>query len=114
MPRTMTSMETQVELTPTKFAINPDMKILTPIKGEPPVNLNRGRRRDPILTQIYQQILVNPGQWYHVNISITNKKQLASFRASLSSRAKKDSRTVSTASLFNDKTKIFDLWICLN
>lgn len=114
MPRTMTSMETQVELTPTKFAIDPDMKLLTPIKGDPPVGLNRGRRRDPVMTKIYQQIIANPGQWYHVNISFTNKKQLASFRASLSARAKKDSRTVSTTALFNDKTKIFDLWICLN
>jgi hypothetical protein len=114
MPRTINSVETQVELTPTKFAINSDMKVLTPIKGDPPVNLSRGRRRDPVLTQIYQQIIADQGQWFHVNISFTNKKQLNSFRGSLIHRARKDAKKLSTASLFNDNTKIFDLWIRLN
>jgi len=114
MPRVINSLETQVEQNPTRFAINPDMKILTPIKGDPPFGLNRGRKRDPVLTQIYQEIIGNPGQWYHVNISFTNKKQMNSFRASLALRAKKDSRKLSSATLFNDNTKIFDLWICLD
>jgi hypothetical protein len=107
------SVETQLSQNPRRFAVAEPTKLLTFIKGEPPVNSGRGRRRNPIITEIYGQLLLNRNQWAHVNIPITSKKQLASLRASFSDRAKKDNLTISTSSMFNEKTKMFDLWLML-
>jgi hypothetical protein len=107
------SPETQLLRNPQKFAVAEPTKLLTFIKGEPPVNSGRGRRRNPVITEIYGQLLLNRNQWAHVNIPITSKKQLASLRASFSDRAKKDNLHISTSSMFNEKTKMFDLWLML-
>lgn len=107
------SVETQIIQNPKKFAIAEPTKLLTFIKGEPPVNSGKGRRRNPVITDIYNGLISNRNEWAHVNIPITNKKQLASIRASLNSRAMKDNLHISTASEFNEKTKMIDLWVML-
>jgi hypothetical protein len=107
------SIETQVTKNPRKFAIAEPTKLLTFIKGEPPVNSGKGRRRNPVITEIYNNLLSNRNEWAHVNIPVTNKKQLASIRASLTARASKDNLHIATASQFNDKTKMIDLWVML-
>jgi hypothetical protein len=107
------SIETQVSQNPKKFAIAEPTKLLTFIKGEPPVNSGKGRRRNPVITEIYNNLLSNRNEWAHVNIPVTNKKQLASIRASLTARAAKDNLHISTASQFNEKTKMIDLWVML-
>lgn len=78
------------------------------------MNSGKGRRRNPIITAIYNELITNRNEWFHVNIPVTSKQQLASLRASLSSRALKDNLTLSTTSLFNEATKMFDLWIILS
>jgi hypothetical protein len=98
---------------PRKFAIAEPTKLLTFIKGEPPVNSGRGRRRNPVISDIYNSLITNRNEWAHVNIPITNQKQLASLRASLSSRAVKDNLRMQTSSMFNEQTKMFDLWVML-
>lgn len=107
------SLETQLIRNPQKFAVAEPTKLLTFIKGEPPTNSGRGRRANPVITEMYTTLLTNRNQWAHVNIPITSKKQLASLRASFSDRAKKDNLSVSTTSMFNEKTKMFDLWVML-
>lgn len=107
------SSETQLIKSPQKFALAQPTKLLTPIKGEPPLNAGRGRRRNPVITQMYGHLLANRNQWFHVNIPITSKEQLASLRTSLWTRAKKDNLTIQTSSVFNENTKMFDLWVML-
>lgn len=107
------SVETQTMRNPKKFAIAEPTKLLTFIKTEPPVGAGKGRRRNPVITEIYSALLVNRNEWAHVNIPITNKKQLASIRSSLNARATKDNLKIATASKFNDKTKMIDLWVML-
>lgn len=108
------STETQMIINPARYAVNDNSKLLTPIKGEPPVNMGRGRRRNPVVTKMYNQMIMSKSQWFHVNVPITSDKQLASIRASLYARSKKDNLTLSTASTFNDTTKMYDLWIMLS
>lgn len=107
------SIETQLETNPRKFAVAEPTKLVTFIKGEPPVNISKGRRRNPIITEIYNSIIGNRNVWAHVNIPITSQKQLASIRVSLYNRAKQDNLKVSTSSLFNKRTKMYDLWVML-
>lgn len=107
------SVQTQIETNPKKFAMAEPTKLLTFIKGEPPVNTGKGRRRNPIVSEIYSTLLVNRNQWAHVNIPITSKKQLESLRISFYNRAKKDNLHISTSSVYNEKTKMFDLWVML-
>lgn len=107
------SVETQIETNPRKFAIAEPTKLLTRINGEPPTASGRGRRRNPVITNIYNELITNRNVWFHVNIPITSKQQLASIRISLYNRAKKDNLTLSTSSLFSDTTKMFDLWVLL-
>lgn len=107
------SVETQIEANPRKFAIAEPTKLLTRIKGEPPMNSGKGRRRNPVITNIYNELIINRNQWFHVNIPVTSKEQLSSLRVSLYTRAKKDNLTLSTASLYNETTKMFDLWVML-
>jgi len=107
------SVETQIETNPRKFAITEPTKLLTRINGEPPIGSGKGRRRNPIITNIYNELITNRNVWFHVNIPITSKQQLASIRMSLYFRAKKDNLTLSTSSLYNEKIKMFDLWILL-
>lgn len=107
------SIETQADRNPKKFAIAEPTKLLTFIKGEPPVNSGKGRRRNPVITEVYNHLLSHRNEWAHLNIPITNKKQLASIRASLVARAAKDNLRIASASQFNDKTKMIDLWVML-
>ena len=107
------STETQLATNPSKFAANRNDHLLTPIKGEPPVNAGRGRRRNPLITKMYNQLITSRNQWFHVNIPVTSKEQLASIRTSLYVRAKKDNMSISTVSSFNEDTKLHDLWIML-
>lgn len=107
------SVETQIDTNPRKFAIAEPTKLLTRINGEPPMASGKGRRRNPVVTNIYNELIVNRNTWFHVNIPITSKQQLASFRISLYNRAKKDNLTLSTSSLYNETTKMFDLWVLL-
>jgi hypothetical protein len=107
------SVETQIESNPRKFGISEPTKLLTRIKGEPPMNSGKGRRRNPVISTIYSELITNRNEWFHVNIPITSKQQLASLRVSLYTRAKKDNLTLSSSSLYNETTKMFDLWVML-
>ena len=107
------SVETQAMRNPKKFAIAEPTKLLTFIKSEPPVGSGKGRRKNPVITEIYSALLTNRNEWAHVNIPITNKKQLGGIRASLTARAAKDNLKIATASQFNEKTKMIDLWVML-
>lgn len=107
------SIETQTVTSPKKFAISQPTKLLTPIKGEPPVNMGRGRKRNPVITEIYNHMISNRNVWFHVDIPITSAKQLGSIRTSLYTRARKDNLYFATSSLFNEQTKMYDLWIML-
>lgn len=107
------STETIVATTPEKFAVAKPTNLLTAIKGEPPVNLAKGRRRNPVITEIYNHLISNRNVWFHVNIPITSQKQLASIRTSLYTRARKDNMYTATSSMFNEQTKMFDFWVML-
>lgn len=107
------STETQATRNPRKFAIAESTRLVTFIKGEPPVNSGKGRRRNPVITELYNSLITNRNQWAHVNIPVTSKKQLSAIRSSLNSRALKDNLRLATASLYNENTKMFDLWVML-
>ena len=113
MAAALISTETQIHLAPKRFAMAEPTKLVTFLKGEPPVNAGRGRRRNPVVTQIYNALIENRNVWAHINIPITSKAQLASIRAALFSRANKDNLTTQTSSVFNEKTKMYDLWVML-
>lgn len=108
------SDETRVEFSPRKFALNQETKVVTFINGEPPAVSGKGRRANPVITQIYSSLLTNRGQWAHVNIPITSKKQKGSIIMSLYSRAKKDNLSLSSRSLYNERTKLYDLWVMVS
>lgn len=107
------SDETKIQQNPQKFAMHQPSKLLTFIKGEPPIAAGKGRRSNPVVTQIYTELLTHRNEWAHVNIPITSKKQLESLRVSFYNRAKKDNLHMSTSSVYNEKTKTFDLWVML-
>lgn len=107
------STETQVIQQPKKFAMAEPSKLLTFIKGEPPMNAGKGRRRNPVVTEIYNQLITNRNEWAHLNIPIPDKKTKNNIIASLYSRARKDNLYLSTTSVYNEKTKMFDLWVML-
>lgn len=107
------STETQLMRNPKKFAVAEVTKLVTFIQGEPPINSGKGRRRNPVVSEIYAALLVNRNQWAHVNIPITSKNQISSLRAAFFARAKKDNLHISTATHFNEKTKMFDMWVML-
>jgi len=113
MSTSLISTETQAHLAPKRFAIAEPSKILTFLKGEPPVNAGKGRRRNPVITEIYNALIQNRNVWAHINIPITSREQLGSLRATLYSRAKKDNLLTQTSSLFNEKTKMYDFWVML-
>jgi hypothetical protein len=108
------SDETKVELSPRKFALNDTTKVVTFINGEPPAVSGKGRRANPVITEIYSNLITNRGTWAHVNIPITSKKQKTSIIASLYSRTMKDNLSLSTRSLFNERTKLYDLWVMVS
>lgn len=107
------STETQVNQNPGKFKMAEPTKLLTRIAGEPPIGAGKGRRRNPVITAIYNELVSQRNVWFHVNIPITDKKQLGSIRSSLNSRANKDNLNLSTASVLNEQTKMIDLWVML-
>ncbi len=106
------SLETQALNTPKKFAIAAPTKLLTRV-SQPPVGSGKGRRRNPIVTAIYGELIHNRNEWFHVNIPLTDKKQVATLRAGLYSRAAKDNLATESVSRFNDETKMFDFWVML-
>lgn len=108
------STETLLVQSPQRFALSEPGKLVTYLKGEPPHNVGRGRRRNPIISAIYNEIIQNRNVWAHINIMITDKKAKASIIASLYSRASKDNLSLSTSSVFNDRTKMYDLWVMVS
>lgn len=109
----ITSTETQVFQNPGRFKMAEPTKLLTPIQGEPPIGAGKGRKRNPVISAIYNELVGKRNQWFHVNIPITDKKQLSSLRAALFQRAAKDNLSLSSASVLNEQTKMIDLWIML-
>lgn len=112
--RILSSDETVIIRNPGKFALNEETNVVTFIAGEPPAVSGRGRRANPVITEIYAKLITNRGRWAHVNIPITNLKQKASLSVGLYNRAQKDNLTLSTRSHYNDRTKLHDLWVMLN
>jgi len=108
------STETQVIQNPQKFAMAEPTKLVTFLKGEPPYNAGRGRRRSPVISAIYNELIRNRNVWAHVNIPITDKKTKASIIGSLYARAAKDNLALSSSSVFNDATKMYDLWVMVS
>ena len=109
----ITSTETQLHQNPGRFKMAEPAKLLTPIQGEPPIGAGKGRKRNPVITAIYNELVGKRNQWFHVNIPITDKKQLSTLRASLFARAAKDNLSLSSASVLNEQTKMIDLWVML-
>jgi hypothetical protein len=109
----VTSTETQVEFSPQKFAMAEPSKLVTFIKGEPPFNVGRGRRRNPLITAIYNEIVRHRNEWAHVNIPLPDKRAKASVVSSLYCRARKDNLALATSSVFNARTKTYDLWVMI-
>jgi hypothetical protein len=107
------SDETKVQQYPERFAIKEPSKIVTFIKGEPPTGVGRGKR-NPIITNIYNALTVRRNEWAHVDIQITNAKQKAAIIASLYARARKDNLYISSRSMFNDRSKTYELWVMLS
>jgi hypothetical protein len=105
------STETQVANSPQKFAMNESKKLVKFIKNDPPENVGKGRKRNPVATAIYNELILSRGQWAHVEIAIPDKKSKQSLVMSLYSRAKKDNLLLESRSLFNDNTKMYDLWV---
>lgn len=110
---TKISDETQLLTNPNKFAANANGKLLTKLRGEPPVNTSKGRRRNPLITKIYNGLIDDRNSWFHVNVPIMSPKQLNNMRASLYARAKKDNFQLFTSSAYNEQTKLYDLWVML-
>lgn len=107
------SDETRIQQNPERFAIKEPSKVVTFIKGEPPTGV-RGKKRNPVITNIYNAISVRRNEWAHVDIQITNAKQKAAIIASLYARARKDNLYVSSRSMFNERSKTFELWVMLS
>jgi hypothetical protein len=120
MPKTRTSTvedsyssETLVVTQPNSFGVTSNHELLTPIQGAPPVNISKGRRRNPVTTSIYNHLISNRNIWFHVNLTFSEKKQVNSFTASLRNRAIKDGLKISAAAMYNESTKTYDVWIIL-
>lgn len=109
----LNSDETKVQQNPERFAIKEPSKIVTFIKGEPPTGVGRGKR-NPVITNIYNALTVRRNEWAHVDIPITNAKQKAGIIASLYARARKDNLYISSRSMFNDRSKTWELWVMLS
>jgi hypothetical protein len=107
------SDETRIQQNPERFAIKEPTKVVTFIKGEPPTGV-RGKKRNPVITNIYNAISVRRNEWAHVDIQITNAKQKAAIVASLYARARKDNLYISSRSIFNERSKTFELWVMLS
>jgi hypothetical protein len=107
------SDETKVQQYPERFAIKEPNKVVTFIKGEPPTGVGRGKR-NPVITNIYNALTTRRNEWAHVDIQITNAKQKASIIAALYARARKDNLYISSRSMFNDRSKTFELWVMLS
>ena len=107
------SDETRIQQNPERFAIKEPSKVVTFIKGEPPTGV-RGKKRNPVITNIYNAISVRRNECAHVDIQITNAKQKAAIIASLYARARKDNLYVSSRSMFNERSKTFELWVMLS
>jgi len=107
------SDETRVHTQPSKFAITEPSKVVTFIQGEPPTGI-RGKRSNPVIDSIYYALITNRNQWAHVNIQITNKKQLSSIITALNYRSSKDNMGLSTRTMNNERTKTFELWVMLS
>lgn len=105
------SAETQVSKTPQKFAINEPKKLLKFIKTEPPQHIGKGRKRNPVATAIYNELVTNRNEWAHVEIAIPDKKAKQSLVMSLYGRARKDNLVLESRSLLNENTKMYDLWV---
>jgi len=105
------SFETQVETSPQKFAMNEPKKLVKFIKNEPPHNMGRGRRRNPVVTAIYNELVMRRNEWAHIEIPLPDKKSKQSLVMSLYTRAKKDNLLLESSSLFNETTKMYDLWV---
>jgi len=105
------SMETIVENSPQKFAINEPKKLLKFINSEPPQNVGKGRKRNPVTTAIYNELITKRNVWAHVELPLPNKKAKQSLVMSLYARAKKDNMSIESASMFNESTKMYDLWV---
>jgi hypothetical protein len=107
------SDETRIQQNPERFAIKEPSKVVTFIKGEPPAGVGRGKR-NPIITNIYNALTLRRNEWAHIDIQITNAKQKAAIIASLYARARKDNLYISSRSMFNDRSKTFELWVMLS
>ena len=107
------SDETRVQQNPERFANKEPTKVVTFIKGEPPTGVGRGKR-NPIITNIYNALTIRRNEWAHVDIQITNAKQKAAIIASLYARARKDNLYISSRSMFNDRSKTYELWVMLS
>lgn len=109
----LNSDETKVEQNPARFAIKDATKIVTFIKGEPPTGVGKGRK-NPVITNIYMALAVRRNEWAHVDIAITNSNQKAAIVTSLYSRAAKDNLRLSSRSMFNERSKTYELWVMLS
>ena len=108
----LNSDETKVEQNPSRFAIKDATKIVTFIKGEPPTGVGKGRA-NPVITNIYKALTVRRNEWAHIDIAITNTKQKSAIIASLYARAAKDNLHLSSRSMFNERSKTYELWVML-
>jgi hypothetical protein len=106
------SSETLAVTQPSNYAIT-STELLTPIEGDPPMFIGRGRPRNPITTSVYNHLISHRNVWFHVNLSFTDKKQVGSFRTSLYVRAAKDNLKISSSSMYNESTKTYDVWVIL-
>ncbi len=109
--RILASDETRVMQNPSRFAILDMNKLVTFIKGEPPTISGRGKKANPVISNIYSALIIRRNEWAHIDIAFTSLKQKASFMSSLIHRATKDNLFVSGRSMFNEKTKTFELWV---
>lgn len=107
------SSETQVHNAPQKFAIHEPKKLVKFIKSDPPENVGKGRKRNPVVTAIYNELILNRNSWAHIEIAFPDKKSKQSMVMSLYTRAKKDNLALESRSLYNDTTKTYDLWVRL-
>jgi len=105
------SVETQIQNNPQKFAMNESKKLVKFIKNDPPANVGKGRKRNPVATAIYNELIMKRGEWAHVEIALPDKKSKQSIVMSLYNRAKKDNLALESRSLFNDDTQMYDLWV---
>lgn len=106
------SVETEMMTRPQKYAATQPSRLLTPV-DEPPFNVGRGRRRNPLYSAVYSELLEKRNQWFHVNIAFTSKKDMSNFAMNLYNRARKDELNISRSSAFNERTKTYDLWLML-